>query len=344
LASRTLDLPKAASESGQPAQKAQMVVLVVIDGVRWQEVFGGVDADLARRHGMQPARAGEPAMPNLETLVREDGAALGAPGHGAPVSATGPALLSLPGYLELFTGQASGSCTRNSCPSVSRTTITDQLAQLPDGGPENVAVIASWEGIARAASTHPSDIVLSAGRTSGTNLDRLRYDPIASELLDAGRSDGPGPGHGDFRRDRATAAIALRYLKTQSPRFLFVGLGEPDEYAHANSYRGYLQSLAFADQVVAEIATEVRLANARGRRSTLWVTTDHGRSRDFVGHGPPESGRVWLFAAGFGIQARGLVHAPEPRHLADITATLRWLTGHDPEEPGSSVLTELLQP
>ena len=37
----------------QPGQLDRMhVVLMAVDGVRWQDVFHGVDADLARNHGV----------------------------------------------------------------------------------------------------------------------------------------------------------------------------------------------------------------------------------------------------------------------------------------------------
>ena len=78
------------------------VVLVVLDGVRWQDVFEGVDPELARRHGV-PAAEVVPAsalVPNLYRLAETRGAMIGAPGQGAPINATGPNYVSLPGYME----------------------------------------------------------------------------------------------------------------------------------------------------------------------------------------------------------------------------------------------------
>jgi arylsulfatase A-like enzyme len=57
------------------------------------------------------------------------------------------------------------------------------------------------------------------------------------------------------------------------------------------------------------------------------VTADHGRGRDYRVHGRafPESGRVWLVAAGRGIEARGYAQALRPHRLADIAPTVRAL-------------------
>src|SRR5262249_40993027 len=158
------------------------------------------------------------------------------------------------------------------------------------------AVIASWEGIERAASFQPSNIVVSAGRTSGETRWRLGYDAEAAGLLEEAEHADPWPGTDDFRPDRLTAAIALRYLAIKRPRFLFIGLGEPDEYAHRNDYAGYLESLHQIDRFVGDLASTLAHMGVTGRETTVLLTTDHGRSKDFVAHGrsAPESAQTWL--------------------------------------------------
>jgi arylsulfatase A-like enzyme len=209
-----------------------------------------------------------------------------------------------------------------------------------------VSVIASWPGILRAAARHPERLVVSAGRRGGSTRSFLRYDPLSTELLEAAERETPYPGHGDFRPDRYTAALALRYLRTQRPRFLFVGLGEPDAYAHRGLYRDYLVSLRQADAVVGEIDELLAELQRQGYPTTLFVTTDHGRSRGFTGHGAktPESARVWLVASGAGIRARGMVESTTERRLADVAPTIRHLAGlqTEPSTDAGRVITELV--
>jgi bisphosphoglycerate-independent phosphoglycerate mutase (AlkP superfamily) len=148
----------------------------------------------------------------------------------------------------------------------------------------------------------------------------------------------------DFRRDQQTAAIALHYLQKNRPRFLS-GLGEPDEFGHRGDYRGYLRALAYADNVIGRVAATLAGYEREGRRTTLLVTTDHGRSHDFTGHGKnyPESAQVWLVAAGWGVRPLGVVAPSEHRSLADVATTIRLLGGLErpkPDEP----LVALLQP
>jgi phosphopentomutase len=110
---------------------------------------------------------------------------------------------------------------------------------------------------------------------------------------------------------------------------MFVGLGETDEYAHRGDYRSYLAALHRADAIVGRLATQVALLTAAGHPSTLLITTDHGRASGFSTHGgdSPESSRVWLVATGAGILARGTTSSNAPRHLSDVSQTLRSVLG-----------------
>jgi hypothetical protein len=341
LVSTPIDLGTQAPGSG-----GHTVVLVALDGVRWREVFHGVERARARSAGMhEPELLDAHALvPNLHALAA-DGTALSG-GSQPGIAASGPNFVSVPGYMELFTGRRWTGCTGNGCGRVKWPTIADEIAALPSVVPNDVAVIASWDGVGRAASRDPSKLTLSVGRTTGETRDRLRIDARASALLDAGERAGPYPGIGDFRSDAATAEIALHYLATHRPRFLFLGLGESDEYGHRNDYRGYLRALAYADGVIGRLARILSELEHDGRATTLIVTTDHGRGKDFQDHGAayPESARIWLVGAGWGIRRQGLVTPALPRHLADVTATVRALAQLPHPRPGGQTLAELLDP
>lgn len=49
---------------------------------------------------------------------------------------------------------------------------------------------------------------------------------------------------------RSSRGWTSGYLRQVEPSFLFLGLGDTDEYAHRNDYRGYLRALGHADHVV----------------------------------------------------------------------------------------------
>jgi hypothetical protein len=286
-----LETPVAEAPVPAPA-RTDSVVVVVLDGARWQEVLVATDSRFAT--GADRGLSAAAVMPNLHEMVA-DGAAIGAPDHGPKMVASGPNFISLPGYNEIFSGRTPSACADNECAATRQPTIVDEVrARSLD-----VAVFSSWAPIVRAAALHPSDIVWSTGESAT----------------------------GEFRPDRATADMALAYLAVKHPSFLFLGLGEPDEYAHRSDYAGYLGSLRQADGILGELRHSLAQMGEYGRHTTVFVTCDHGRSDDFRDHGAPwpESSRVWLVAAGGAVPARGFVDSVRGHRLADIVPTLRVL-------------------
>lgn len=272
----------------------ESVVVVALDGTRWQDI------------------ALPETMPTLHRWAWIDGANL------ADVWASGPNYVSLPGYNEIFAG-ITPDCQSNECDRTSHPTIAD-LVRIEG---QEVGVISSWEKIDRAASTRPESIVLSTGRHRAEHLDHLDRD-----LFRDASAMHPYPGLGDFRPDAQTGRIAIDYLQTRHPKFLFIGFGEPDEYGHQGNKWGYIESLRAADRFLAA------LEEAIDERTTVFVTADHGRSEGFRDHGQawPESGRVFLIAKGGAITARGRVGANRRHFLRDIAPTIRALLDLAPDD------------
>jgi hypothetical protein len=331
------DASPPADERDAEERAESAVVLVVLDGVRWQEVFGGADRSLARERGLSTAAWASPRllMPNLQRLLDTQAVALGAPGHGAEVTATGPQFISMPGYLEIFSGHPDPTCESNDCPRGAARTIVDDVREA--SGEDDIAVISSWPAIARAASAEPSGFALSAGRKIVGRPEALRADDAIAALLDRGAHAKSFPGEGDYRPDAFTSRIALRYLVDARPRFLFVGLGDADEYGHRNDYHGYLEAVHASDAFLGDLFSTLETMGARGRHTTVLVTADHGRAYSFRDHGGryPESGRVWLVAGGGDMRGRGLVSGTHRHTLAEIAPTLRALLGMS-QVPGSA--------
>ena len=282
------------------------VVLVTLDGVRWQEIFTGADPALAGAAGL-PAGAPRTARdltPNLHRLFFDGGTVLGDPRLGQPFLASGPRFVSLPAYVEIMTGAVSGCCDNDCQPAVPWTIAAEIARRTPEQG---AAVFSSWGTIARTVSAGES-VFLAAGR---------RPDEQAPAY----------PGHGDYRPDRRTAALALEHLRERHPSLLWVALGDTDEWAHRRDYRGYIESLRFADAFVGELCAQLDEMGDYGARTAVVVTTDHGRDRNFTDHGGPDSAAVWLMARGKALSAKGARGLSSPRHLRDIAPTIAALRG-----------------
>lgn len=318
------------------------VVVVAIDGVRYQDIFTGADPvrwDAAGGKGAPPTA--EQLTPHIHALARR-GVALGAPGKGM-VSASGPNFVSLPGYAEILQGRPP-SCYENDCNDPPSFTLMDGFAERYPS--EKVASFASWTNIERVASSTRSRTIVSAGRVGGATRDALSFDPSLEEMLDAAAIAPVGVLDGDYRSDEHTAALALSYFERQTPRFMFVSLGDTDEYAHHDQYLGYLESLRRADEFIGELMVAAEDARAEGVETAIFVTTDHGRANDFASHGSqhPESARTWIVAGGGPIPALGEIASPEPRFLRDIAPTIAAMAGVRIEIAATTgqVMTELL--
>jgi hypothetical protein len=317
------------------------VVLVTIDGVRWEDVFHGASAKLlpegSRLAGVEASARPFSTMPRTKRLVQR-GVALGGGGDGCgTVKPAGGAFVSLPGYLEILRGRRT-ACDSNAC-VVERVPSVLDAAALAGHGP--VASISSWPKIARAASAGGAPVLVSAGRRPWPVIPVS--DPSLARLLLFAEKARPSPGRGLYRPDEHTARIALAYLRAERPRLLHVGFGDTDEHGHRADYALYLDALRDADAFIDEVVTT---ADDLGMRTTVLVTTDHGRSVTLHNHGRmfPESGRSFLLAFGDGVPARGMVCQHRDVTLPDVGATVRTLLDMeaDASKAAGAPITEVL--
>jgi hypothetical protein len=342
--------------AGQNASEATLpsrLVLVTLDGVRWEDVLGASQPSNAARpsegaprvlrpRGASAAAASNGAlMPKLRRAVRDRGVALGGPGCEHDMRASGPNFISLPGYLEMFTGKASG-CTQNSCAPVATATIIDE-ARAAASGPGDVAVFASWNKYAYAVARDRSSIVLSAG--AHAPLLGSANDAKLRSFLEAGAASSGYPGHGDYRPDVHTARVALRYLETVGPRVLVMGLGDADELAHRGDIAGYRQAIRRADDIIGDLDRTLSRMGEDGKRTAVLVTTDHGRAHSIRAHGAsfPESQRVFVAAFGAGIAHRGVACTSEPLRLAHVAGAMRSLLALDGKAEPNPLAAEIIE-
>ncbi|MDB4938355.1 MAG: hypothetical protein JWP87_5327 [Labilithrix sp.] len=310
------------STAPAPALTDAHVVVVTIDGVRWQDVFA--PALRAELEGAQrgPGDLGA-LMPRTRALVAAQGVALGAGGDGCGIVQTASAAnISLPGYLEIFSGHAT-TCTSNDCDRTTAPTVLDEAVRAGLGP---VASISSWPQIDRAVSRGDSGVLVSAGRFEWP-AERPAGSAFAA-LLDAADAADPFPSTGNYRPDRFTAPIALQYFREHSPALFHVGLVDADEWAHRDDLVAYANALREADAVIGQLADAIAESEARDR-TTVIVTTDHGRNDDFKDHTSLryDSSRTFVLAFGARVPARGVICPTRNHTLIDIAPTIRVILG-----------------
>ncbi|HSO32955.1 MAG TPA: alkaline phosphatase family protein [Labilithrix sp.] len=319
------------------------VILVTLDGVRAEDVFDGASRSLRPGVNVEGLTRPEAVMPRLHGLVATHGVALGRerPGCGSVRTASG-ANVSLPGYLEIFTGRKT-RCRDNGCAPTEHTTVLDEAA---DAGLA-VASIGSWNVLDHAVSRGTSAVFVEVGthRWPGT---RPLADARFERLVAAGERSDPHPGVGWYRPDALTMPIALQYLKDTQPAVMHIGLGDADEWGHRDDYAAYLQAIGRSDFFIGQLADTLDDMGEVGARTTVIVTTDHGRNADFRHHGPDSdaAGRTFVMAFGARVPVQGVACPARDVTLADIAPTIRGLVGlpADPSGEAGRLITEIAPP
>jgi hypothetical protein len=333
---------------GAQGRKTERVVLVTLDGARWQDVFTGMDDALLRsvtakdvdvtttaayRRFWAPSAAErrEKLMPFLWRTVARQGVLAGDRAHGSVVAVANTHRFSYPGYSEILTGQAhddvitSNAAIRNRFPSVLQ--FVRRKLRLPAA---KVATFASWGVFSSIVESTPGETTVNAGLQS--------YDSpsaVVKALSDV-QQDAPVPWD-NIRHDAFTFAFAMDYVKREQPVLLVIGFDEMDDWAHDGRYELVLDALHRADTALERLWTALQSDPAYRGRTTLIVTADHGRGRsgdDWRRHGASVDGadEVWLAVLSPDVVLRGEWTPPAPLFQNQIAATIAALLGLDYRE------------
>lgn len=339
---------------------ADHVILITLDGVRHQDLFGGADSVLLaspksasisdtlkfrERWWRTTAEARRRVvMPFFWDSLVPLGALYGA-SASRPVLSTNGLKFSAPGYMEIFTGKPQADVTSNADRRYPHRTIFDVVAATPPAGQRpvrtDVAAFVSWDVQGRLVSADSTVGVVSA------SIEPLPPEarPGNGALLERLQSRIGYPVDG-MRYDAITHTLALEYLLRFHPRLLHIGLGETDEEAHHGQYERLLGALRVVDEELRELWRAINADPELRGRTAIIITTDHGRGStpsDWSDHGKGVDGadRIWLFAVGAGIPARGLT---SDRTVTQGTAavTALELLGINPATLGDGIAPSLL--
>jgi hypothetical protein len=293
LALAALSTPASAGSPPPPAPQARPhqanVVFITLDGVRWEEVFQGVDPG-------QSVDSNPEVFSFLKGTLSGQGVLIGDKARGETVQVANKHLNSLPGYQSIMAG-APQPCGSNFCGRIPVETMQERITHDLALQPEEVATISSWEKIAYAVEHVEGTTFVNAGNRPLLIGGREPLNPEAA-AINAQQAKDPAPWK-DARKDKYTFAHALNYLKAKKPRFLYISLNDSDEWGHRRKYDEYLSTLRQHDSWIKELSATLASMGDYGKNTTLIITTDHGRGsgNDWHEHGAgyQDSGAVWIY-------------------------------------------------
>lgn len=296
---------------------ARSVVIVTLDGLRWQEMFAGADEAYFKRDakGVIDPVAGKYAggtaedrrallMPFMWNVIAKQGQIFGDPAQQSRSHVTNGLWFSYPGYNEMLSGVSDPRVDSNNKVPNPNVTVLEWLNGRP-GFAGKVSAFGSWDVLPFILNTERSRLPVGTGFAPvpdpGTARER-EINEFASDL----------PSYWNYGTfDAPMVYAAIEDLKTRKPRVLYIMLGEGDEWAHEGRYDLYLDATRRADRFIERIWTTLQsLAEYRGR-TTLLLTTDHGRGatlKDWSDHGKdvPAAEDTWMAALGPSVPALGV--------------------------------------
>jgi hypothetical protein len=315
------------------------VILVTLDGMRWQEIFGGAQEKFidARAGGVRdlagtraaylretPESRRETLMPFFWNVIAKQGQIFGDPSRNARATLTNGKKFSYPGYSEMLCGFPDDRIDSNDKIPNPNVNVLEWLNGRP-GLKGRVTAYGTWDVLPSILNVQRSRLPIVAG-----------WEPIKDEPLTPGERavNELIPELTHLWHDNAFDVIAMRgameHLHKRKPRVMYVMLGETDEWAHMRRYDCYLEAAHNADRFLRRLWEAVQSIPEMKGNTTLLITTDHGRGstlQDWTDHGRgvADAENVWMAAMGPAVKALGVrenVNATTSQIAASVAAMI----------------------
>jgi hypothetical protein len=330
------------SDAGETARRTENVIVVTLDGFRWQELFGGADEtllnskfggvrdveELKRRFWRSTLGERRTAlMPFFWNTIAKEGQVFGDPAKNAAAKITNGLKFSYPGYSEMFCGIADPRIDSNDKRNNPNLSVLEFLnSQARTKG--RVAAFCTWDVFPFIFRAGQSGLKVHAGWVDIDDPPLSARQRMTNEMM--ARLPRYWP---DNTFDITTMEAAREHLLRHKPRVLYIGLGETDEWGHGRRYDLYLGSAYNADQYIAELWQTVQQMAEYRDKTALVLTTDHGRgvSRvDWTDHGKKIVGAEFIWIAVMGPDTPKLgVRADVTVTQSQVAATIAQLLGED---------------
>jgi Type I phosphodiesterase / nucleotide pyrophosphatase len=326
------------------AAKTQNVVLIVSDGLRWQEVFTGAEEDLLndkeggswlseqelrKRYWRPDAAARRAALfPFLWGTVAKRGQIFGNQTLGSVAHVTNGKAFSYPGYNEMSTGFPNDAIDSNEFGPNPTPTVFEWLNKLDDFR-GRVAIYGTWNVYDNIFNKKRSGLVMQTGWTPPKVDHETPRDTLLKQLFETDT---------EFDEEDVSNSLLqitlLDYVKSAKPRVLFVGYGETDNWAHQGRYDLVLDSAHRFDFFVRQLWDTLQAIPEYRGTTTFIITTDHGRGSgltEWKEHGVEEKGseNIWLAVMGPDTAPLGERNHVPPVTQAQIAATVAAFVGKD---------------
>lgn len=326
-------------------QQIENIIIITTDGLRWQEVFTGMDSAIA--HNKKYHEGKEKAIfekywnddatvrrkllfPFLWGTLAQKGRIYGNRHLESYVNVSNPYWFSYPGYSEIFCGFVDTAINTNSYPPNPHVNVLEYINAQP-GYKNKVAAFGAWNAFDRILNEERSGIPVASAYDNVGGAHPTEKE----QLINAMRSQSYQPmGMGECP-DVFTHFGAWQTLEKNDIKVLYIAYGETDEFAHEGKYYSYLEAAHRVDQYLKELWEYVHSQPKYKNKTALLITVDHGRGDivkdEWTSHGKDIEGadQIWFAVMGPGISAEGeMQHTTQiyQKQFAQTIANLLGLT------------------
>jgi hypothetical protein len=335
-------------------KKSDNIVIVTMDGLRWQEVFGGADSVLSfdtaasystgyvQKKFWEPTaiKRREKLLPFFWSTLATKGVLLGNRQYKNYFNNANPYWFSYPGYNEIFTGYPDTAVNSNDKIPNKNENVLEWLNKQPEYKGKT-AVFGSWDVYAFIFNEQRSALMVNDGFRNVTGKLTEKQ-----QLLNKLQHQMPDLFHQAERLDVATFNIGFEYMKVNKPKLIYFGLGDTDEFAHAGQYEYYLDAVHKTDAWLKQLWDYIQSTPGYKDKTTLIITTDHGRGAAVGGkwrsHGAEVEGsnQMWMAAIGPSVPALGESKQAMQQYQGQIAATIAAMLGKE-FKPTHTILSPL---
>jgi hypothetical protein len=334
------------------AQKTENLVVVVLDGMRWQEVFAGADSALINNplftknknrvqsrfwdNDFKTRR--EKLFPFLWKTVGANGQMYGNRYLQNFVNVSNPFQFTYPGFSEMLTGYADPAINSNRL-VVSKSQNVLEFINKQKGFESKVALFATSDLFPFLMDRKNSKVYINS------DSDSLAFNSKEFKLLNEMQRLSAKPT--TERPDLLTYFAAREYVKTYKPKVLYLALGETDAFAHDGNYDQYLETALAEDKMISELWNLIQSMPQYKNKTTLLLTCDHGRGdavkAQWTGHGPQikDSGQIWIAAMGPDTKPSGPFTEKGQLYQAQLATTMAGILGFDFKPETHSAMTPI---
>lgn len=328
--------------AGAQVTNPQNLVIITIDGMRWQEVFGGADSSVLfagkfltkdsastvkEYWSKNPVERREAVFPFLWNTIAKQGQVYGNRYLKNYVNVKNRYWFSYPGYNEIFTGFPDTLVNSNDYMANPNENVLAFINKQPAYA-NKVCAFTNWNAFKRILNEQRSGILVNDGIEQLS--EQYVKDSYPLQMLNKLQYNLPALWDED-RMDGLTYQFAKEFMMQQHPKVMYISFGETDEWAHSGKYDFYLDAAHYTDDMIKDLWAYLQTDKIYRGKTTLLITTDHGRGihEKWTSHNnkTPGSNEIWFAAIGPGIQPAGEIKTAGQLYQAQLAQTMAALLG-----------------